>query len=92
MVGPVVRPTCPKTRQLEFSRPPRPSNEQIRFADANRPPQLLNMTRKADVASALSNTIVRRGKLELMMSYFIWGNILEKSIFRCQKPKENRWL
>ena len=35
------------------------------------PTQLLNMTRKADFASALSNTIVRRGKLELVMSFFI---------------------
>ena len=81
-----------KSRKHEWSWPLRPSNEQFRFADANRSPQLLNMTRKTDVASALSNTIVRRGKLELMMSYFIWGNILEKLMFRCQKPKENRWL
>ena len=51
-----------------------------------------NVTRDADVASALSNTIVRRGTLELMMSYLIWGNILETSIFLCNKPKENRWL
>ena len=39
----------------------------MRFADANRPPQLLRMTRKADFASALTNTMVQRGKLELMM-------------------------
>ena len=56
------------------------------------PAQLVHMTRNADVASGLINTIVRRGKLELMMPYFIWGNMLEKSIFLCQKPEEHRWL
>ena len=50
------------------------------------------MTRNFDVSSALSNTIVRQGKLELMMPYFIWANSLETSIFRYQKSKENRWL
>ena len=62
------------------------------FADANRPPQLLHMTRKAGFAFGLSNTMVQRGKLELMMSYLIWANIMEKSICRCHKPNEHRWI
>ena len=52
----------------------------------------LQVTRKAEFASTLRNTMVQRGKLKLMMSYLIWANILEKSIVRCQTPKEHRWL
>ena len=51
----------------------------------------IQVTRDADFASALNNTIVRRGKLELMMSYFIWGIILE-SRFSDVKNLKNKQL
>ena len=85
MVGPVVRLTFSKiTKTLVFLAAKGLQMSNFGLLAQIAPPQLRNMTRKADVASALNNTIIRRGKLELTM--------LEQLIFRCQQPKENRWL
>ena len=64
-----------------------PSNEQFRFADANRPPQLLNMGRKADFASALSNTMVRQGKTCVDDVIFDMGETIGKVDFSMSKTQ-----
>ena len=84
----VVRENHENCWKTEFSKELGHQNQQIRFADANRPPEVIRT--HGFPLSSKSNTIAQRAKLKGRQPWTMWAEFLEKSKIEIEKPKENQ--